>query len=249
MGSIPSSPRSAVLSWCDAHIENFRTNAANIGLTADQALTFATVTEAYATAASEQEKARLSYAAKTENANDAYRNMRRELSQAVNDIRYFASTAPSPAAVYTLAEVPPRQDPSTVPPPGQPTNLSVSLVSSTGALELRWKSVNPRGASGTSYIVMRKLPTQANFSFVGVTGERRFVDNTFIAGPDSVEYNVQGQRADSAGPVSESFVIRFGRNGPGSQMTIESAGSQPQQGTAATPGTPTPQGKTGKAAA
>jgi hypothetical protein len=47
------------------------------------------------------------------------------------------------------------------------------------------------------------------------------VDNTFIAGPDSVQYTVQGQRADAAGPESQIFTVRFGRNGPG--VTIQSA--------------------------
>jgi hypothetical protein len=218
MGSVPTSPRAAVLAWCEAHVDVFRFNAANIGLSADQALHFGTLTEGYASAAAAAEKARQEADALSDQASDAYRLMRRAMSNAITDIRQFAQDQPNPQTVYTLAQVPPRQDPQTAPPPGQPTNLSVSLVSTTGALELRWRSNNP---SGTSYIVRRRLPTQNEFAFIGVTGERRFVDNTFIAGPDSVEYIVQGQRADSASPLSEVFVIRFGRNGPGRTLSIE----------------------------
>lgn len=225
MGSIPTSPRAAVLAWCEAHVDVFRTQAANIGLSADQALDFATLTESFATASAAAEKARQEADALADEANNAYRLMRRSMSNAVTDIRQFAQQQTNPQTVYTLAEVPPRQDPSTAPPPGQPTNLSVSLVSSTGALELRWKSNNPRGTSGTSYIIRRRTPTQQDFAFVGVTGERRFVDNTFVAGPDSVEYTVQAQRADSASPLSEIFVIRFGRNGPGRSLSIETSGA------------------------
>lgn len=225
MGSIPTSPKTAVLAWCNAHIDIFRTEAANIGLTADQALDFATATEAYATAAAAAEKARQEAEAATEAANDAYRLMRREMTTAIADVRQFAQRQTNPGAVYALAEVPPRQDPSTAPPPGQPTNLQASIVTATGAIELRWRSNNPVGTSGTSYIITRKLPTESDFRFVGVTGERRFVDNTFIAGPDSVQYQVQGQRADSASPVSEIFTLRFGRTGPGRAVTIESVHS------------------------
>lgn len=223
MGSVPSSPRETVLSWCEAHVDTFRTNAASIGLTADQALDFATAVTAFATSFAAEEKALLELEAAREASRGTYRLLRRQMTQAVSDIRYFAEDQINPSVVYELAEVPPRQDPSTAPPPGQPTNLQASIVTATGAIELKWKSNNPTGTSGTSYIITRKLPTESDFRFVGVTGERRFVDNSFIAGPDSLQYQVQGQRADSASPVSEIFTLRFGRSGPGRAVTIESA--------------------------
>lgn len=47
------------------------------------------------------------------------------------------------------------------------------------------------------------------------------MDSTFQAGPDKVEHTIQGQRSDSAGPLSNIFTINFGANGPG--LTISSA--------------------------
>lgn len=223
MGSIPSSPREEVLAWCEAHVEIFRTQYAGIGITADQGLDFATAVSVFATSLGEEEKARIAWEAAREASRGTYRIMRRQMTQIVSDVRYYAQDQANPSAVYELAQVPPRQDPTTAPPPGQPTNLQASIVTATGAIELKWKSNNPTGTSGTSYIITRKLPTESEFRFVGVTGERRFVDNTFIAGPDSVQYHVQGQRADSASPVSEIFTLRFGRTGPGRAVTIESA--------------------------
>lgn len=76
-----------------------------------------------------------------------------------------------------------------------------------GSLTLRWKSNNPRGTSRTSYIIRRRLPGESAFAFVGVSGSSKFVDSTFIAGPDSV----QGQRGDAAEPVSEIFTVNFGQ--------------------------------------
>ena len=223
MGSIPSSPREEVLAWCEAHVEIFRTQYAGVGITADQGLDFATAVTTFATSFAEEEKARLAWEAAREASRGTYRIMRRQMTQIVSDVRYYAEDQANPSSVYELAQVPPRQNPSTLPPPGQPTNLQASIVTATGAVELRWRSNNPTGTSGTSYIITRKLPTESEFRFVGVTGERRFVDNTFIAGPDSVQYRVQGQRADSASPVSEIFTLRFGRTGPGRAVTIESA--------------------------
>ncbi len=37
------------------------------------------------------------------------------------------------------------------------------------------------------------------------------MDDTLIAGPDSVQYTVQGQRADSSGPLSPIFTVNFGQ--------------------------------------
>jgi hypothetical protein len=233
MGSIPSSPRPAVLAWCQAHIEIFTTNAVQIGLTVPQANAFATATVEYLQAAGDSEAARIAAETATRAAAEKYRVMRRSMTEAVGDIRQFASNAANPETVYELAQVPPRAIPSTLPPPGRPSDLTVELLDTTGALQLRWKCTNPPGTSGTSYVIRRKLPGENAYSFVGVTGERRFVDNTFIAGPDSVQYTVQGQRADRAGLESPVFTINFGLVGPGranagNAMSLTSTTTSPE---------------------
>jgi hypothetical protein len=82
----------------------------------------------------------------------------------------------------------------------------------------RWKASNPAGTSGTAYIIRHKLPEESAFSFIGVSGKKEFIDDTLIAGPDSVQYTVQGQRADSSGPVSPIFTVMFGQ-APGGGLT------------------------------
>ena len=105
-----------------------------------------------------------------------------------------------------------------MPPTGQPTNLTITLTPVDGALSLRWKCVNPQGAAGTSYIVRRRLTGESAWTFIGVSGKKEFVDNTLVAGPDSVQYTVQGQRSDQSGPLSEIFTVNFGQ-APGGGMT------------------------------
>jgi hypothetical protein len=211
-----------VLVWCQNHFQIFLDNYEEIGLTQDQANAFKSSTLDCASAATQQEVARQAAENATANFGDKYRVMRGNMTRAISAIRSHAEETDNPAVLIT-AQVPARQDPSTLPPPGQPSNLTVDLISPSGALQLRWRANNPRGAQGTSYIVRRKLPSETAFSFIGVTGEKRFVDNGFTAGPDSVQYTVQGQRADSAGPESEIFTVRFGRQGPG--ITILSSGT------------------------
>jgi hypothetical protein len=221
MSQIPSSPRSAVYTWCEARVEPWATNALAIGISLVEAQAFGASVAAFASAVSNQAKAKAAYEAATDGVNEAYRTMRRNQTNAVTDIRQFAQQQVNPTAVYELAQVPPRAAAETAPPPGRPFDFGVELLDTTGAIQLRWKCQNPPGTQGTSYIVRRKLPSESAFTFVGVTGEKRFVDNTFVAGPDSVQYTVQAQRADSAGQVSSVYQISFGRSGPGRVQQVD----------------------------
>lgn len=220
MGTIPTSPRSDFLAWCQAHVNTFITQADNIGLTEDQANAFSAAVTAATTSNNAATLAKLNAESANENNSEKFSDLRRSASEMVRSIRTFAENEDNPQ-VYIIANVPPPVDPSTAPPPAKPTNLAVQLNTSNGAVMLSWKASNPVGTAGTSYIVRRRTSPTGEFQFVGVTGQKKFTDNTFFAGPDSVQYTVQGQRADSAGPASDIFTITFGRSGGG--LTIESA--------------------------
>ena len=204
------------IQFADMHAPVWTIHAVAIGLTPAQATAFS----GFAAAASNAYTAKLNAEQALRAANltlqTAVGDARRSAGDMVRTIRAFAENASKPEVVYNLAQIPPPATPTPMPPPGQPTDLSVTLVPTSGAMELRWKAVNPTGSTGTSYIVRRREEGGGgDFTFVGVTGEKRYVDSTFFAGPDRVEYTVQGQRADSAGPVSDIFIINFGRVGPG----------------------------------
>lgn len=218
MGAYPTSPRAAFLEWCQAHTSVFTANATQIGLTAGQATAFTNATTAAAAALLAQEQARQAALVATQAAADAFGTLRGSAGDTVRLIRAFAETQAKPSVVYNLAQIPPPAPPSPAPPPAQPTDLTVTLNASDGALLLRWKAANPAGTSGTSYIVRRRLPAESEFSFIGVSGKKEFIDDTLIAGPDSVQYTVQGQRADSSGPLSPIFTVNFGQ-APGGGLT------------------------------
>jgi len=211
MGTYPTSPRTAFLAWCEAHKTVFTANADDIGLTTAQATLFTNATNVAAGALNDQEAAKQAAMAATVTCEDAFDSLRTIAGSTVRSIKTYAELQDKPNTVYVLAQIPPPSPPTPMPPPGQPTNLIVTLTTADGDLTLRWKCENPAGAAGTSYIIRRKLPTEANFQFVGVSGKKEFVDQTLYAGPDSVQYTVQGQRSDSTGPLSEVFTVNFGR--------------------------------------
>jgi hypothetical protein len=49
-----------------------------------------------------------------------------------------------------------------------------------------------------------------------------YTDNAFVAGPDSVQYTIQGQRSDRAGQQCPAFTINFGiQPGQGGAGTLK----------------------------
>lgn len=229
MASYPTSPRSDFLAWCESHISIFTENAAAIGLTPAQAVAFKNSVLAAQEAGDAQEVAKNAAKNATAASTMKFNALRKSAGDTVRIIKTFAETTDNPG-VYTIAQVPPPQPASSVPPPAKPTEIRVTLDPTTGAPMLTWKAANPVGSAGTSYIIKRRTSTTGEFTFVGVTGSKKFTDNSFFAGPDSVQYTVQGQRSDSAGPVSEILTINFGRvGGGGGNMSISSYSSSESQ--------------------
>jgi hypothetical protein len=210
MATYPTSPREDFMTWCRDHVKPFTTNPTSVGLTPAQAQAFSeTYGEALA-AINTQSEARLAAETATQTANERVATMKRVASSTVKLIRAFATASTNPDAVYTAAQIPAPDAPSPVPPPGQPNMITVGIQPGSGAITLKWKCENPRGASGTSYVVRRMIGNTGRFEFVGVTGKKSFVDTTFAAGPDSVQYTVQAQRSDRSGPTSEPVIVNFG---------------------------------------
>ncbi|MFN0137051.1 MAG: hypothetical protein ACKVS9_13150 [Phycisphaerae bacterium] len=58
-----------------------------------------------------------------------------------------------------------------------------------------------------------------------MAGEKELTDDTLIAGPNSVQYTVQGQRAGSSGPLSPTFTVNFGQ-APGAGFSATVLGGQ-----------------------
>jgi hypothetical protein len=210
MSTYPTGPRAPFLEWCDVQTPVFVASAASIGLTASQAAGFAAATaEAHAAILAQgiaQEVAR----AATQRARAAVRDLRQRAGDAVRSVRAYAETTPAPLAVYNTAQIPPPAAHTPAPPPAQPKRLSAELDASRGALTIRWKARHPSGATGTTYLVRRRLPGEAAFTFVGVTGKKRFIDDTLPAGVAQAQYTVQAQRADRGGRVSEILQVRMG---------------------------------------
>jgi len=233
MSTYPTSPRSDFLEWCQGHAPIFTANAAAIGLSTEQAAAFAAATTGAGDATVKQQQAQQAGKVATQEVNEAFGDLRSEASEMVRTIRTFAENSDNASVVYNTAQIPPPAKPSPAPPPAEPKELTVTLAPNSGDLTLKWKATNPEGTQGTSYIIRRRIMGESEFSFIGVTGTKQYIDKTLTAGPDSVQYTVQGQRADSAGPESQIFTVTFGQL-PGGGVTAYVGASAPRAAIAAT---------------
>ena len=117
-------------------------------------------------------------------------------------------------SVYELAQLPSPALPEPIVALGQPTDFRVGL-GADGALTLKWKCHSPR-ATGVIYQVFRSTDGGANFTYVGGSGSKKFVDATVPAGTASLVYRIQAVRSTAAGPWA-TFLVMFGV-GTGGQM-------------------------------
>jgi hypothetical protein len=201
-------------------------NAAAIGLTAAQASGLKTAATSARATYNDQIAAANAARVATNLARDTIAASRSTYADALKTIKAFALTQADPGAVYNLAQIPPPAAPSPMPPPGLPTDIRAGLETD-GSVTLRWKAVNPPGASGTVWTVSRKLPGEASFSFVGAAGSRIFTDETLPAGQSNVQYVVQGQRGQAVGQASPPFTVMFGHGGGGLTIAAQFTGDAP----------------------
>jgi hypothetical protein len=224
MGTYPTKPREAFLNWCLDHEDPFTSHAVAIGLTVAQATAFKTVANAAADAAEAQRVAKQAAETATQVMLTAFRDLRTSAGDTVRLIRAFGEQQANPDAVYALAQIPPPAAPAPTPPPGLPFDFRVGLTQD-GEIELSWKCTNPVGASGTVYLVERKVNGAGSFSFLGAAGgDKHFTDSTVPAGANQIEYRVTGQRSGVSGP-SAIWTVRFGLGGGGLTITESFAGN------------------------
>ena len=224
MSTYPTTPRVEFVEWCDVHTQVFTKNAATLGLSAAQVAGFDEATAKARSALLEQEQARQALLVATQRARDYVQTLRERAGSTVRTIRAHAETTDDPSALYALAQIAPLAAHSPAPPPSQPKQLGATLIETTGALTLRWKARQPTGTTGTTYLIRRRLPAEAAFSFVGVAGKKTFVDETLPSALTHVQYTVQAQRGTRSGPVSAILEVNFGqRDGAGATRSLQSA--------------------------
>lgn len=214
------SPRAPYLAWCAAHAPVWKLSPTAIGLSAPVAVAYdASVVNANAKVAA-MEAAKTVYHNTVVEAATAMRELQANTGNNIRTIRAFAEVQAKPSTVYAIAQIDPPAAPTPMAPPARPTDFTAGIDINTGALVIKWKAANPGG--NTSYTVRRRLNSTGAWMLIGVAGsDKTFIDTTFTAGPDSVQYMVQGVRSGISGP-SGSVSINFGNPGGAGSFSVTS---------------------------
>lgn len=213
------------IAFYEAHLTPWSNNAVAIGLEAQQVLDLGVLVGAARDAYNAAVAAREASKAATlslKNAIDAMHYGPGAGADIIRDIRNYAQSTDDPN-VYALAQIPEPAEKAPAPAPGRPFDFEVGLLS-TGAVNLRWKCINPGNVGGTIYEVMRKIGTGGEFEFIGSNGAKEFADvslpNGATASEGGVTYQVTAVRSTLSGPPAQ-FTVNFGLGG---SMTVSGTG-------------------------
>jgi hypothetical protein len=205
-------PRQLVekVQFFETHLVAFGEHAAAIGLTAAEVAELQAKADAARDAHRVQQVAQQEARAATLGFNIAVDALGTVGVALLQKIRAHAESTQDPNVLH-LARVPAAAKRSPTAEPGTPFELTTRL-GGNGSLILQWKCKNPRGSTGTVYQLSRRIGPDGPFAYLGLTGEKRFVDNTIPAGATAIEYEIRAVRSTKAGEVA-IFPVRFGTNG------------------------------------
>jgi hypothetical protein len=196
----------------EAHVQPFTDNHAAIGITSAEAADLASKTAAARAAFEARTAAQQLAEAATLTLRDADAAMSLAGATLIEKIRAKARQVGG-NSVYSLAQIPAPDLPSPVGAPGKPYQCKVTLKED-GSLEMIWKCDNPVNCTGVVYQVFRSIGGSVEFSYLGGSGQKLFIDNTIPAGATQLTYKVQGVRTTAAGDWA-TFNVNFGTNAGG----------------------------------
>jgi hypothetical protein len=186
MGLIPDS-KLGKIQFAESHVAPWTSNSVAMGSSAPTVTAWSAKVTAARAAYTAQTAAKLASRNATNALNEAVRDMVEATSQIITQVK--AKAAFGGDSIYALASLPVPATPAPVPPPGKPTDLSVTL-DDTGVLGLAWKCVNPENSHGVIYQIWRQIGEAGELKYLGGTGEKDFVDNTLPAGSGFVIYQI-----------------------------------------------------------
>lgn len=207
MGIVPK-PISDKILFYSTRVANFDAHAEQIGTTPEAVARLqAALAEAKA-ASKAQAAAQAAARAATQRLEAAAEALTAAGSNIIAQVRTRARTTDDPG-VYGLALLPPIADRTPMAPPGTPTRFTFTLHTN-GLLLLKWDCKNPRGSSGTVYQVYRRIGASGEFTFIGTSGSKGFLDSTVPLAASELTYRIQAVRSTKAGAAA-TFNVTFGR--------------------------------------
>ncbi len=215
MGVIPDKPFPRV-QFYNTKLPHWVANTTAIGLTSAAVTSLTAKVEA----ALEKYNAHLSAQSASKTATEAWLNAASSVtSEGASMMMAIRSKAEytKDLNVYTLADIPAPASRTPVTTLGTPTGFKATL-DGDGSLTLTWKCSSPR-ATGVVYELYRKLDDAVNFTSIGGTGKKKYVDTSIPSGTGQAVYKIRATRSTAVGPWAQ-FIVAIGNAGVGEQLKI-----------------------------
>lgn len=187
-------------------------NPTSYGLVAAQATSYGTLHSAFASALTLWENPPTRTKGALENKNTAREALIAKAKQLVAIIQATPTVTNGQRGDLGIAI---RSTPTPLDSLGQATDFGASL-DATGALNLKWKCVSPRG-TGMTYQIWRLNSPDAEWEYLGGTGEKKWLDDTLPAGSSRITYQIQATRSTAKGPWA-AFNVTIGVGGGSSAL-------------------------------
>lgn len=220
------------VNFCRTHVQPWLHNAAEIGLSHEDAEDFHQLTKAAEDAVLAAQAARNAAEAATLRQNDAIRTLTRRAAKLMLAIRARAALSERPDVVLNLAELPSPKERALAKPPEQPTLVALTLTTE-GTIEISWSAKNAASGTGGRFDIYRSTigPDGRPSAFTllgsthGTTARRRrmrFIDASLTsADAPGAAYTIEPHRGGKVGKRSYPTSLQFGRR------IVESRAVQP----------------------
>ena len=220
--SIVPGTRIGKVEFFEARQSAWSTNAVAMGSSAPVVTAWAALVTAARQKFEAQQEARSAAKVATVEFNDAVAAMARAGADIIRQVKAKAGLDGNNTP-YNLSMIPPPAIPGPSPAPGMPFAFKVSLQPD-GSVEFGWKCTNAGNAHGVMYQISRRTAPTAEFTFLGTSGQKKFVDSTLPAGSSQVTYRITAVRSTASGTTAE-FNVNFGVGGGGEMTaTVEPVG-------------------------
>lgn len=197
--------------FAEAHTAGWTSNAAAIGLTGPQVTAIVAAAAAARTAFNTQQTAKNAAKAATSAFHASAGTMTDLLRVAIAGIKLKAESLGGAAgqAVYDLAQIPAPSAPTPPGVPDAPTMLTAD-PNADGTITLSWKGST---AFQTFFNVWRRVGASGEWTPLGATAVKKFLDAGVPSGVASLSYRVTAQRQADVSAPSVEATVNFGSGG------------------------------------
>lgn len=202
MSTIPRTQADAI-QFIETHLPIWIENPGAIGLSPPQLTALADAATRASQDLAAARQAREAAEAATTRLRSSMEQMRAIAGPIIAAIRAFAEGSDDPCSIYAQAQIPPRAAKSPAPAPETPVFESFDLLGD-GALRLRWRVTRPAPNTPVHTRIRRRLPGESQFTLLGDTAEKHFIDRTLPVGGRGGSAVYQFQAVGGGGRGRES---------------------------------------------